>query len=263
MQNALKMFVVLLMFAAFFAPKSHGQILGFYPAADTIFAGGGCTTPFIICSMPPAPPAQDMITVTPDWNTWMWHEDEFGVEHYIDFGYFLVNDSLNQFEYEVWYIPVGWPSWGPLAVPFDSLFLCEGYIARLQLKVLLNGAAIDSFSQPWVSVYGLPVEPEENAALLPSQPELRQNFPNPFNAATTISYRLPNAARVNVAVYDVAGRLVAALMDAPQSAGEHSLRWDAGGMNSGVYFIRLRISPNPASENAGEFVRVQKAILSR
>lgn len=261
MKKVLAVFALLLT-AAFIAPKSYGQILGFYPAVDTIFVGGGCTTPFIICSIPPAPPAQDMITVTPDWNTWMWYEDEFGIEHHIDFGYFLVNDSLNQFEYQLWYVPQGWP-WAPMMVPFDSLFLCEGYIASLQLKVLHNGTAIDSFSQPWVSIFGLPVEPGENPALLPSQPELRQNFPNPFNAATTISYRLPHAARVNVAVYDVAGRLVATLIDAPQNAGEHSLRWNAGGVNSGVYFIRLRVSPNAASENAGEFMRVQKAILSR
>lgn len=261
MKKVLAVFALLLT-AAFVAPQSHCQILGFYPAVDTIFVGGGCTTPFIICSLLPAPPAQDMITVTPDWNTWMWYEDEFGIEHYIDFGYFLVDDSLNQFEYQVWYIPQGWP-WQPMAVPFDSLFLCEGYIASLQLKVLHNGVIIDSFSQPWVSIFGLPVEPGEDPELLLHQAELRQNFPNPFNAATTISYWLPRAAEVNLSVYDLTGRLVATLVDAPQSPGEHFLRWDASRMNSGVYFIRLRVSPNPASENAGEFVRVQKAILSR
>ncbi|TVM01757.1 MAG: hypothetical protein CV087_10430, partial [Candidatus Brocadia sp. WS118] len=125
MKKLFSRIVMLLIFAAFLLPKSHAQVVGFYPEVDTLFVGGGCTTPLIICSLVPSPVAQDSIKVTPDWNTWMWYEDEFGNEHYIDYGYFLVDDAPNQFEYEVWYIPEIWPVSGPVAVPLDSVFLCE------------------------------------------------------------------------------------------------------------------------------------------
>jgi hypothetical protein len=259
MKKALFHIALLLMFAAFLLPKSHAQVVGFYPEVDTIFVGGGCTPPYIICSLIPSPPAQDIIQVTPEWNTWMWYEDEFGSQQNIDYGYFLVDDSLNRFEYEIWYIPEGWPLTGPVAVPLDSAFLCEGYIARLQLKVLQNGVAIDSFSQPWVSVYGLPVEPVENARLLPRQLELLQNFPNPFNAATHVEFGLPESGDVRVEIFNSLGRRVYAEYARELSAGYHVFTWNGRNsigqdVASGVYYYKI---------SKGRETAVRKMILLR
>lgn len=259
MKKLFSRIAMLLIFAAFLLPKSHAQVVGFHPEVDTLFVGGGCTTPFIICSLLPAPPAQDMVKVTPDWNTWMWHNDEFGNQQYIDFGYFLVDDSQNQFEYQVWYIPEIWPVSGPVAVPLDSVFLCEGYIARLQLKVLLNGVAIDSFSQPWVSVYGLPIEPAENVQLLPRYLELRQNFPNPFNPTTHIEFGLPESGNVRVEIFNSLGQRVYAEYARELSAGYHVFTWDGRnsvGQNvaSGVYYYKI---------SQGRQTAVRKMILLR
>jgi flagellar hook assembly protein FlgD len=73
---------------------------------------------------------------------------------------------------------------------------------------------------------------------------LYPNFPNPFNAATTIRYALPGSGHSRIMVHDAAGRLVATLMDGPQSAGTHQLQWQ--GLNSagtpcpsGIYFVQL------------------------
>lgn len=63
--------------------------------------------------------------------------------------------------------------------------------------------------------------------------------PNPFNPATTITYRLPEDGLVTVTVYDTAGRKLAVVYDGTQVRGAHTLRWNALGFPSGVYFVRL------------------------
>ncbi len=77
---------------------------------------------------------------------------------------------------------------------------------------------------------------------------LDQNHPNPFNPVTTIHYEIPDAAgevHATLAVYDVAGRLVRALVNGPVTAGPHDVEWDATNtrgesVSSGVYFYVLR-----------------------
>jgi hypothetical protein len=74
---------------------------------------------------------------------------------------------------------------------------------------------------------------------LPSGFALRQNYPNPFNPSTHIDFDLPKAATVKLAVYDVAGKLVATLVDGKMNAGTHSVTWNADKTPSGVYFTKL------------------------
>jgi hypothetical protein len=76
---------------------------------------------------------------------------------------------------------------------------------------------------------------------------LDQNAPNPFNPTTTIRYSVArDGARTKLAIYDVAGRLVATLKDGVSTAGEHAARWDGRDSSgspvaSGVYFARLEV----------------------
>jgi hypothetical protein len=72
---------------------------------------------------------------------------------------------------------------------------------------------------------------------------LLQNHPNPFNARTTIEFTLASPMHVSLVVYDVAGRLVATLVDGP-AEGPQVVVWngvDAAGrpVGSGVYYYRL------------------------
>lgn len=73
---------------------------------------------------------------------------------------------------------------------------------------------------------------------------LFQNAPNPFNPATTINFRLPQAQPVRLVVYDLQGRMVRTLVDGVRVAGGHAVVWDgtdAGGqgVSSGTYLYRL------------------------
>jgi hypothetical protein len=70
---------------------------------------------------------------------------------------------------------------------------------------------------------------------------LMQNFPNPFNPSTTITYQLPTDSRVTLKVYDVLGREVVTLVNEGRPAGYHDVRWDVpqSGIASGVYFYRI------------------------
>jgi len=89
--------------------------------------------------------------------------------------------------------------------------------------------------------------------------ELFQNFPNPFNPATTVRYSTAREGRVSLTVYNVNGQRVRTLVDAVQPAGTYAAVWDGkndGGRTvaTGVYFYRL---------TAGSFTEVRKMVLLR
>jgi hypothetical protein len=67
---------------------------------------------------------------------------------------------------------------------------------------------------------------------------LQPNYPNPFNAATTIGFNLDRAGRVVMAAYDLLGRQVAEIADGYLDAGEHRLSWQTD-LPSGLYLLRL------------------------
>ncbi len=84
---------------------------------------------------------------------------------------------------------------------------------------------------------------------LQNKPEaysLKQNFPNPFNPVTNIPFFLREGARVEIAVFNVEGRLIKTLTDKFWSAGNHILKWNGGSASgvtqpSGIYFYRMRV----------------------
>jgi hypothetical protein len=82
---------------------------------------------------------------------------------------------------------------------------------------------------------------EEDAATeMPTQYELYNAYPNPFNPSTTIKFDLPEASKIRLAVYDMLGREVAVLADGERPAGQYSVRFDAAKLSSGIYICRLQ-----------------------
>lgn len=81
-------------------------------------------------------------------------------------------------------------------------------------------------------------------SLNPSGFMLQQNYPNPFNPSTTINFTLAKQSLVKVSVYNQLGQCVAVLANEIFSAGTSSLRFDATGMPSGVYFLTAESAGN-------------------
>jgi hypothetical protein len=73
---------------------------------------------------------------------------------------------------------------------------------------------------------------------VPRKFELNQAYPNPFNPSTSINLHMPVNGNVNVAVYDLNGRVVQTLLSGVQSEGNYNINWDASGQSSGMYLIR-------------------------
>ena len=90
----------------------------------------------------------------------------------------------------------------------------------------------------------------------PDKFRLSQNFPNPFNPVTTITYDLPNSGFVTLKVYDMLGREVKTLVNQMKTAGYHNAQFNADELASGAYFYRLSVSGD-----AGEFTAVRKCVV--
>lgn len=82
--------------------------------------------------------------------------------------------------------------------------------------------------------------------------ELAQNFPNPFNPVTQISYQIPDASMVSLVVYDMTGRKIKELVNTSQAAGNYQVTFDATDLSSGIYLYKL---------NAGGFTQTKKLTL--
>jgi hypothetical protein len=79
----------------------------------------------------------------------------------------------------------------------------------------------------------------EGATELPTEVALEQNYPNPFNPSTSISFSLPETGQVRLSVHDMLGRELMVLVEDSYSAGNHSVRFDAIDLPSGMYIYRL------------------------
>ncbi len=86
----------------------------------------------------------------------------------------------------------------------------------------------------------------------PSGFGLFQNYPNPFNPTTAISFQLSTPGHVTLRIYDVLGREIATLVNGNESAGIHTVNFDASRLPSGVYFYRLK---------AGDFTATKKMLM--
>lgn len=81
----------------------------------------------------------------------------------------------------------------------------------------------------------------ETSPDLPQTVKLNQNFPNPFNPTTQISYQLTSPSEVSLTIYSLTGQKIQTLVDGElKPSGSHTVSFDAGNLASGVYLYRLR-----------------------
>lgn len=69
-----------------------------------------------------------------------------------------------------------------------------------------------------------------------------ENFPNPFNPSTNLSFSIPSDGFVRLSVFDITGRLIKTLVSEFKTAGNYKMDFDGSGLSSGVYFSRLEFN---------------------
>ncbi len=140
---------------------------------------------------------------------------------------------------------------GGIPLPFssDTVFISFG---PYEIKTLHIDADLITSVEPFTPV--------------PEAFSLEQNYPNPFNGQTRIGFSIGRnpasgihksntpETRVVVSVFDILGRKIADLVDAPFSPGQHHVLFDASGLSSGVYLYQIR---------TGGFSSTRKMVLIR
>jgi|GEM_PF-3348920 len=81
---------------------------------------------------------------------------------------------------------------------------------------------------------------ETNLVIKPNEFELKNVYPNPFNPETTISYTIPENGNMEIAVYNINGRLVENLVSKFEYSGNHSIKWNASNQPSGLYLLKVQ-----------------------
>jgi hypothetical protein len=141
-------------------------------------------------------------------------------------------------------------TWQVVEIPLDALEL-DPYnpIASVRFSGRLNGTFYLDDLRLVASAPPPPPPPtavlEDHAASLPQRFALDQNYPNPFNSETVIRFALPASAKVELALYNLAGQKVAILVQGTREAGAYTVRWDSHDdssreLASGVYLYRLQ-----------------------
>jgi hypothetical protein len=140
--------------------------------------------------------------------------------------------------------------WGPL----DSLthIPASAYQIGNEIKFVSPARSIQFIMiEPGDSVF---TAVNERKLDIIQQYKLNQNYPNPFNPSTVIGWQLAVSNFVTLKVYDILGRLVKTLVSERETAGTHSITFNAANLPSGNYFYQLI---------AGNFMSTKKMILMK
>jgi hypothetical protein len=146
-------------------------------------------------------------------------------------------------------------SWTQFNVPFGYYGAGVPDTCILQIMIVRSGGGSPSVGS-WFLVDDLSltgVNAVEEAAT-PLRFSLEQNFPNPFNPTTVVTYQLPIAAQVRLSIYNLLGQEIAVLVNGQKTPGTHEATFDAANHPSGMYLYRLQ---------AGSYVQTRTMILVR
>jgi hypothetical protein len=89
---------------------------------------------------------------------------------------------------------------------------------------------------------------------LPAGNRLLENFPNPFNPATTVHFKVPGQGFVSIKVYDSLGNELETLVQEVRARGDYNVTWNGSAYPSGTYFCRMQ---------TGEYEETVRMILVR
>ncbi len=152
-------------------------------------------------------------------------------------------------------LPLGDLNWFPSAKA-DYLANRDAHIAALRDSIV-NAVGVYVPGSPTPMITPASVSVEEGGET-PNGFALAQNFPNPFNPTTNITFTIPTAMNVSLSVYNVLGQRVALLVsNEARVAGQHTVQWngrdEVGNLvASGLYIYRIE---------AGDFKQARKMLL--
>jgi hypothetical protein len=119
---------------------------------------------------------------------------------------------------------------------FTAYFLPSGLGYSDGEKLAKSVASPVSYASRMVNY---PTAVQDRPESLPADFSLWQNYPNPFNASTRITFNLPHAGIVRLDVFGPNGQKVATVLDQHLDVGEHSVKFNAADLPSGLYICRL------------------------
>ncbi|MBU1707735.1 T9SS type A sorting domain-containing protein [bacterium] len=133
--------------------------------------------------------------------------------------------------------PVLWRG-GPSS--WDNCFVYQPVLANIDSENVIFYSGVNYSDNAAIGLVVQPASaaPDNLTQWIPLQIRL-SSFPNPFNATTTIMFTLPQAAQVELSVYNILGRRVAVLQNGWLPSGESTILWNAETQASGAYYIQL------------------------
>ena len=134
---------------------------------------------------------------------------------------------------------------GNSSLPNSYSYLDRNVVGESKIKYRLKQLDFDGKYE-----YSNEVEVE----IVPVEFVLNQNFPNPFNPVTKITYQIPKESKVVLKVYDILGAEVASLVDETKEAGYYEIELNGINLPSGTYIYRM---------TAGNFVEAKKMVLMK
>jgi hypothetical protein len=148
--------------------------------------------------------------------------------------------------------------WGPDVIGIDQgpiVIMAENYRTGNVWKTFMKDSIISGglSKAGFTTVTNAEIHDEP----FPVQYSISQNFPNPFNPSTTISYSVPAAAQssiVTLRIYNTLGQEIVTPVKGQKQPGTYSIEFDGSKLSSGVYYYRL---------TAGDFTATKKMILSK
>ena len=123
------------------------------------------------------------------------------------------------------------------------------------LHIVVNGEAINMHEENYIELTSMI---EEVAIVvgnvdsylnpIPEEFGLSAAYPNPFNPTTNLGLALNADGFVSMSVFNIRGQVVEVLVDRNMNAGYHNITWNADGISSGMYFVRVETGANTAMQ---------------
>jgi hypothetical protein len=131
--------------------------------------------------------------------------------------------------------------------PGDTIKVYVGIALGMDTsEMLANIASVEALYN------GLVTDVENEFNIVPDEYVLYQNYPNPFNPTTEIKFNLIKSDYVQLTVFNAVGEEVTKLINNELNAGLHTVKFDASGLSSGIYFYKI---------STNEFISVNKMML--